>query len=221
MIGPLDFVAPFAYWHLLLSGLLGTLRLAGVAIAMGSLIGLFIAIGKLSPRIWTRLPATIYVEIFQNTPALVQLFWFFYVVPIVTGIQPDVFVSAAVALSCNSGAYLGEVFRAGIQSIGRGQWEAARAIGIRPRAILWHVILPQAVRRMLPAFTNRAIEVVKTTSLASTLAYGELLYQGSAISNETYRPIETYALVALTYVVVLSAASQLARTLEIYLRRSD
>ncbi len=221
MIGPFDFAGPLSFWSLLFSGLLGTLKLAAVALVAGSLLGFVVAIGKLSKHAIFRIPAVAYVELFQNTPALVQLFWFFYAVPILTGIQQNVFVAAAIALSLNAAAYMGEIFRAGIQSIGRGQWEAGLAIGIRRGAIMRHVVLPQAIRRMLPAYTNRAIELVKTTSLASALAYNELLYQGAAISSETYRPIETYALVALIYVIVLSILSQLARLLENYLRRSE
>jgi polar amino acid transport system permease protein len=213
--------AVFAYYPLLLAGLVATLELAGVSFVAGLAIGLVMGVGRLARNPLLRFPATAFIEIFQNTPALIQLFWFFYVVPILTGRQQDVFLSSAVALSCNAGAYLGEIFRGGIQSIGHGQWDAARAIGIRPHLILRHVILPQAIKRMIPAFTNRGIELVKMTSLASSLAYGELLYQASLISTDLYRPIETYTVVAFIYVGLLSVFSFCTARLERRLRKSD
>ena len=140
--------------------------------------------------------ATAYVELFRNTPALIQLLWFYYALPVLTGYQTGPFTAAAVALSLYMGAYSAEIYRSGIESIEHGQWEAGRAIGLTTRQVLARVVLPQAIRRMVPAFTNQAIELVKTTAIASFIAYGELLYHGKLLADIEFRPIEAFTVVA-------------------------
>lgn len=143
-----------------------------------------------------------------------QLFWFFFALPLVTGIEMTPFAAAVVTFSIQSAAFFAEVFRAGIQAIERGQWEGALAIGMSRRQALNRIVLPQAVTHMIPAFLERAIELMKTTTLVATIAYADLLYQANAITQKTYRPLETFTVAALVYFVVIFAFSLLARRLE-------
>lgn len=124
-----------------------------------------------------------FVEVFRNTPVLIQLIWFYYAFPVLVGIQFSTFGAAALALTLYTAAYSTEIFRAGLQSIERGQWEGAKALGMPPGVMLRRIILPQVFRRMLPALTNRMIELAKVTSLASILTVNELMYQGRLLSS--------------------------------------
>ena len=123
-------------------------------------------------------------------------------------------MAAIVTFSIQSAAFFAEVFRAGIVSIERGQWDGALAIGMSRRQALARIVLPQAVKRMLPAFLERAIELMKTTTLVATIAYADLLFEANEISQKTFRPLETFTVVALIYFVVIFAFSLLARQFE-------
>jgi polar amino acid transport system permease protein len=159
------------------------------------------------------------VEFFRNIPALVLIFWCYFTLPILTGMQPDAFVAASTAVSLYAGAYMTEIFRSGIQSIERGQWEAARAIGFGYLGQMRHVVLPQAIRNIAPPMTNQVMEVVKTTAIASTIAYGEVLYSAKLLSDQEFRPIESYTAVGIFFIVVLTLVSAASGLLERRLRR--
>jgi len=133
---------------------------------------------------------------------------------LIVGIEMTPFMAAAVTFTIQSAAFFAEVFRAGIVSIERGQWEGALAIGMSRRQALGRIILPQAVKRMIPAFMERAIELMKTTTLVATIAYADLLFAASDIAQKTFRPLETFTIAALIYFVVIFAFSLLARQLE-------
>ncbi|NQW54456.1 MAG: amino acid ABC transporter permease [Rhodospirillales bacterium] len=190
------------------------------AILLIGLVGLGLALLRLSPRRFLSWPAGFVIEVFRTTPPLVQLFWFFFALPMLVGIEMTPFVAGAVTFSIQSAAFFAEVFRAGIQSIERGQWDAARAIGMRHDQALHRIILPQAVKRMIPAFMERAIELMKTTTLIATISYADLLFAANEISQKTFRPLETYTVVAVIYFVVIFLASQIARLVELRLARS-
>lgn len=170
-----NFSSIVRYRHLLYEGLIGTLQLGAVSLASALLIGILIGLARTSHPRPLRLFAGVYVGFFRNIPFLVQLFWFFYAIPVLTGIQAKPFFASWFALSLYGGAYFGEIYRAGIQSVEKGQWEAARAIGLGYRDLMRDVVLPQAIRRMIPPLTTQAIELVKLTTVASTIAYFELL----------------------------------------------
>jgi len=174
---------------------------------------------RMASNPWLRKPATAFVEFYRNTPPIVHFFWFFYALPIVIGVSLDPFVAAVLALSTQSGAFYAEVFRGGITSIERGQWEGAKALGMSYRMAMQRVIVPQALRRMVPPFVDRSFELTKTTALASTLAYAELLYQAMQVNSITFRPMEVYTAVALLYFIVLFTASSLMRVVEYRLAR--
>lgn len=216
-----DFGVVVRYLPLLLEGLVQTLRLSATAIAGGLAIGLGLALMRLSGRRWLAWPAVAVIEFFRATPPLVHLFWVFYALPVLAGINLSPFVAAAVALSVQSGAFFAEVYRAGIVSVERGQWEAGRAIGMRPAQVMRRVVLPQALRRMVAPFVERAFELVKTTALAATLSYGELLYRAMVAVSQSYRPLEIYSAVAVIFFVVLFGASLAMRRVEDRLRRAE
>jgi polar amino acid transport system permease protein len=216
-----DFPAVWAHFDMLATGLLGTVKLAVLSIILGVIVGCVIALMRLSHRRILRAPATVFVEFYRNTPPLVHFFWFFYALPILIGVSFEPFTAAVLALSTQSGAFYAEVFRGGIVSIERGQWEGAKALGMNYRAVLRRVIVPQALRRMVPPFVERSFELTKTTALASSLAYAELLYQAMQVNSITFRPMEVYTTIAVMYFIVLFAASNLMRLVEYRLAPAD
>jgi polar amino acid transport system permease protein len=204
------------YQYVFYKGALVTAELTGVAFAIGMLGGLLIAFARLSSYRGLRAPATFYVEVFRSTPALVQLVWIYYALPIMTGLQLSGFTSVAVGLGLHTIAYFGEIFRSGILSIERGQMDAAKAVGMRYRQAMWRIILPQAVRRMVPPFMNETANLVKLTTLGSVLAVYELLHSSNNLITETYRPLEIYSTVAIAFAVIIYPIIFLSRRLEIY-----
>jgi len=209
-----DFAPVFANADLLWQGLMGTLAITGTALAFGLPLGLALALGRLSPRRWLAWPAGFVIEFFRTTPPLVQLFWFFFALPILIDIRMTPFLAAAITFSIQSSAFFAEVFRAGIVSVERGQWEAARAIGMKRPQAMRRIILPQAVKRMIPAFTERAIELMKTTTLVATVSYADLLYQANELAQKTFRPIEIFTATALIYFVVIFGLSLIVQAVE-------
>lgn len=216
-----DFTPVLKDYDLLLRGLTGTFRLAITSLVAAALLGLVFGAARASRIRALDWPASAFIELFRNTPVLVQLMWFFYAFPILIGAQMSAFAAATLALTCNSSAFFAEIFRGGIQSIDRGQWEAGRAIGMGYVTLMRRIILPQAVRRMLPAFTNRAVELTKATSLASTIAFAELLYEGKLLTSISYRPLETYTVVAVIYFAILGVMTLGVRLLERRLARAS
>jgi polar amino acid transport system permease protein len=199
---------------LLLLGLLNTLKVTAVALACGVPLGLAVAVLRLSHRRWLTLPVGLFIEFFRATPPLVQLFWFFFALPILLDVRIDPFEAAVLTLSLQSSAFFAEVFRGGIISIEHSQWDAGRALGMTHRQLLRRVILPQAIKRMIPAFLERVIELMKTTSLVAAISYADLLYQANAISQATFRPLEVFTVAAGLYFAVLFPTSLAVRGLE-------
>ena len=216
-----DFASVFGNWQILAQGLAGTFQLAVASLAAGLAMGLLVGAGRYSRNRLLHWPATAYVEVFRNTPVLVQIIWFFFAFPIVAPFQVSAYTAAVLALSLNTGAFAAEIFRAGIQSIARGQWDAARALGMSYPQQLRRVILPQAVKRMLPAFTNRGLELLKMTSLASAIAFPELLYAARRIATAHFNPIEAYTSVALIYFAIAWPVTQLVYAVERALKRQE
>jgi polar amino acid transport system permease protein len=216
-----DFASVLGNWQILAQGLVGTFQLAVASLGAGLALGLLVGAGRYSRNRLLHWPATAYVEVFRNTPVLVQIMWFFFAFPIIAPFQVSAYTAAALALSLNTGAFAAEIFRAGIQSISRSQWDAARALGMSYPQQLRRVILPQAVKRMLPAFTNRGLELLKMTSLASAIAFPELLYAARTIATVHFNPIEAYTSVALIYLAIAWPLTQLVYAVERTLRRQE
>ena len=191
------------YYGNFLEGLVITGQLSAIIIAGALFFGVILGAARYSKRRIINWPATLYIEMFRNTPILVQIVWFIYAFPVLVGGQIEPFMAAVFGIGLNITAYSAEIFRGGIQSLDRGQWEAGRAIGMSYLQVMRRVILPQAIRRMVPAFANRMIEAVKATSLASTIAVADLMWQGEMLANAIYRPFEVYTAVAIIYFLAI------------------
>ena len=170
-----DFASVFVYWNVLAMGLWATFKLFIICSTLGLGGGLFMGMLRYSKTRWISYPAMLYVEVFRNTPVLVQIIWFFFALPVVTGIEVSPMMAAVLGITLNTIAFSAEVFRGGIQSIEREQWEAGKAIGMSYAQSMRRVILPQALKRMLPPLTSSGIEVFKMSTLASVVAYPETL----------------------------------------------
>ncbi|HEX4262661.1 MAG TPA: amino acid ABC transporter permease [Acetobacteraceae bacterium] len=215
-----DFAFLQRYIPLLWKGTLVTLAYTAGTILLGLLIGLLLGLARLSRSRLLNIPLVALIEAFRCTPLLVQIVWFYYALPVLLHIQIPAVAAATMTLSLYTGVFYAEIFRGGIVSIERGQWDAARALGLGRWAMMRHVILPQAVRRMVPPFMNQSITQLKNTSLVSTIAVPDLLYQGTLITADTYRPLEVYTVVALIYFALLFPATRLVQAYEARLARA-
>ena len=209
-----DFSAVFANKALLLLGLKNTVTLGAVCLSLGLFFGMFVGAARYSRNPLFYWPSTAFLEVFRNTPVLVQIVWFFFAFPIISPFEINAFTAAALGLTLNTTAFSSEIYRAGIQSIHPGQWEAAKALGMGYVDQMRRIILPQAIRRMIPAFMNRAVELLKMTSLASVIAYGELMHQAKTISTIAFNPIEMYTVVALLFFAMIYPAAMLVQHFE-------
>ena len=216
-----DFSFLWHYRGLILNGLAITIAYTIGTIFLGLLIGLVVGLLRLSGSRLISAPLVAYIELFRCTPLLVQVIWFYYALPVIVGLDIPAHVAAVLVLSLYTGAFYAEIIRGGVNSIERGQWDAARAIGMRRRQVMRHVILPQAVKRMIPPFMNQSIIQLKNTSLVSTIAVADLLYQGTIITAATYRPLEVYTMVAVIYFLVLFPLTLAAQQVERRLARAD
>ena len=216
-----DFATILQNWPVLWVGIKGTVFIFVITVVLGLGGGLIVGVARYAASPFISWPARAFVEIFRNTPVLVQIIWFFYAFPILTGIETDPFLAAVLGISLNTMAFSAEIYRAGIQSIDRGQWEAGKAIGMSYNQTLRRIILPVAVKRVLPALTNRGIEVFKMSTLASVVGYVETLNQAKLIADLNYNPIESYTAVAIIFFVVLYPVVQGTYVLERMLRKGD
>jgi polar amino acid transport system permease protein len=216
-----DFASVFDNTDALVAGAIGTLKLFAICVVLGLGLGLFVGLGRYARRWWLYWPATAFVEFFRNTPVLVQMLWFYFALPILVPFEISPLAAAALGISLNTAAFSAEIYRGGIQSIERGQWDGARALGMSWGQAMRRIILPQALKRMTPALTNRAIEAFKMTTLASAVAYIELLQQGKLIASLNFNPIEAYTTVAVVFFVILWPLVQLTYVLERRLKRSE
>lgn len=208
-----DFSAVWRNIGQLVEGLQGTALLTLACLALALPLGLALAVMRMSPLRALRLPATLWIDFFRAAPALVLIVWFYFAFPIIAGVNLDAFGAAFLAIGLQSAAYMAEVFRAGMQAIGRGQWEAGAAIGLTKRATIHYIVLPQAVRHMIPVFLIRFAELVKATTLAAVIAYGEMVYRANTLSAQTFRPLEVFTLTALIFFAVIFSITGLARFL--------
>lgn len=206
----------------LATGAVMTLAITATAVSFGVVIGLAIAILRLSKKAWLRIPATVYVEAFRGTPMLVQILLFYFgIFPMLGLSRVSAVWAGIVALGLNSGAYLGEIFRGGIQSIDRGQREAALSLGMKERQVMWYVVLPQALANALPAIGNEFITMIKDSSLVSVIAVSELTYRAMLVAARQYEYFTMYVGIAILYFVMTFTTSRLLAVLEKHLRRGN
>jgi len=194
---------------------LGITLLYGVgSIAGGLALGMLGGPVLLSRHVWLRGSGSAIVQFFRCTPLMVQMVWFYYALPILTGFKIPAAIAAGLGLTLYMGAFCAEIFRGGVISIDRGQWDAAKALGLGYVNMMRHIILPQAARRMVPPFVNQSVLQLKNTSLLYVVAVPDLMYTSYALTSKTYRPLETYTVVALIYFLVLYPTTMLAKRLE-------
>ena len=198
----------------LLSGLTTTMYISMISIVISILIGLLIAIPSLSKNKFLTYLNIGYVEIVRAIPLLVLILWIYYGLPIMTGISFSPFVSGIIALSISESAFQAEIFRAGINSIKKAQWEAGSSLGLGFFRKLRLVILPQAVKNILPAIGNQFVYVLKMSSLVSIIGIGDLTRKANELVVTTYRPLEIYTFLILEYLVLILIVSYLVRRLE-------
>ena len=207
-------------YHFLIPGVYVTIKLALAAFVVAMVLGLLAALGQISRHPIPHTIARLYVEVVRGVPLLVQLIYIAFVVtPVLadlTGIRlfRDDMVRAVLGLGIGYGAYLAEVYRAGIESIPRGQTEAARSLGMTPWQAMRHIVLPQAIRVILPPLGNDFVSMLKDSSLASVISVTELTYSGSLLNARTFRSFETYNMVALLYLIMTLIGSMGVRGLE-------
>ena len=192
----------------------GTLRLAIPAIVLGFLLGIFIGLGRLARSPWIHVPATLYVEFFRGVPLVMVIFWFWFIIPVLLGVPLPEYGVALTAFVVFEAAYIGEIVRAGIQSVPRGQADTATATGLTRAQAMRYVILPQALKNMIPALVTQFIVLFKDTSLASIIGYIDLTKAAQIVNNRELRPFELYLFIAPLYWLSAYGMSRYARSLE-------
>jgi polar amino acid transport system permease protein len=209
-----DFSILGKYSHLFWLGLGWTMAYTIGTILLGTLLGLIV--GMLRVKRWPVIDWLLiaYIELFRCTPLLVQIIWFYYAFPVVIGLNIPAHVAAVSVLTLYGGAFYAEIVRGSIESVPRGQWDAASALGLRGWYLLRLVILPQALKPMMAPYVNQSVTQLKNTSLVSVIAVPDLVYNATLINAETYRPLEVYTVVALIYFAILFPATLAGRRLE-------
>ena len=215
-----DFLALYKALPALLAGALVTLRVTALSIAVGLVIGLGAGLARVWPNSFLRGISSAYIELIRGTPLLVQIFLVYFGLPAL-GLNLDPFVAGVLAMGINSGAYVGEIVRGGIESIAQGQMEAALSLGMSWWQSMYYVILPQALFRILPPLGNEFIALLKDSSLVSTIAIAELTRTGQIIITRTFKSFEIWMGVALFYFVMTYAISRAVKYSEKRMRYSE
>ncbi len=199
---------------LLLIGAGVTVQITLLSVIVGIIIGLFIGIARICSFKLLRILAAMYVDFFRGTPLLVQIFLIYFAIPVLTGQRMDPFVAAISACGINSGAYVAEIFRAGIQSIDAGQMEAGRSLGMTWTQTMRYIIVPQAFKRVIPPLGNEFIALLKDSSLVSVIGFEELTRRGQLIIARTYGSLEIWLSVAIIYLAMTLTISRFVAYLE-------
>lgn len=203
----------------LLNGFGATILLSVIAAVLSMVIGLMVALPGMSTNRWVRLPSRIYIEFIRAIPLLPMLFWVFYGLPVVLksmgiSVSIDAFWGAIITLAISDSAFTAEIYRSGIQSINKGQTEAAKSVGLNYSQTMRYVILPQAIKRILPPLANQFIYIVKMSAFASVIGMQELTRRANELVVTEYRPLEIYSLLILEYLVLVLIISFFVRWLE-------
>ncbi len=191
-----------------------TIEITAFSVAVGFFIGLFVGIARISQFKVLRVLAAIYADCIRGTPLLVQIFLIYFALPMVIGQRVEPFIAAVAACGINSGAYVSEIFRAGIQAIDIGQMEAGRSLGMTWWQTMYSIILPQAIRNILPPLGNEFIAMLKDSSLVSVIGFEELTRRGQLIIAQTYGSFEIWMTVAILYLIMTLAISRIVSLLE-------
>jgi His/Glu/Gln/Arg/opine family amino acid ABC transporter permease subunit len=205
----------------MLKGIFVTLEYTVLALSIGLVLGTFLALMKLSKSGLWRAFATFYISIFRGTPLLVQLSLIYFATPQLIGYQITALEAGLLAFSLNSTAYVSEIIRAGIEAVDKGQFEAAESLAIPYHKAMLCIIMPQAIRNILPALVNEAINLLKESALVSVIGEMDLLRRANIVSSQTFLYFEPLLFIAVVYYLLVSVLSQLSKILEKRLKRSD
>lgn len=211
-----NFAVVLKFQEALFLGLWMTLKLTLICIVLGCALGFLVALARTSKNAILRAASSVYVEFFRGTPVLVQLFWIFFCLPLILGVELSNMTSGMIALTLYMGAISSETFRASLKSVGREQLDACVALGLSHWARTTNVVLPQAVLRAAPTLLSNCVSLFKESALVSAVGMADLMFVGQNISNNTARPIEVLTIVALIYFVI---AFPLTRAVTVIERR--
>jgi polar amino acid transport system permease protein len=217
---PIDFGTALRYLPDLLNGVVTTLQLTVISLALGATTGLGFALLRMSRSRWLSVPASIYIDFFRTTPILVQIVWAYFVLPGIIHVEYDIFTASALAIGLNTGAFMAEIYRASIQAVPRGQWDAGLVLGLSRAKVFRIIVFPQAARTALPPFAATAMLTLKGTSIAAVLGVLELTKRGQLISTVTFHPFEILTIVAVLYFIIIYPISIYAARLERRLKLS-
>lgn len=209
------------YKHYYITGIKVTLLLSFLSLIAGVLLGTFLSLLKMSKYKLLSSISTAYIEVFRGTPMMVQIALVYFGSYVVMGMSMDGFLAALIAVSLNSAAYVAEIIRSGIQSIDKGQWEASRSLGLSNRQTMRHIILPQAIKNILPALGNEFVTLIKETAVASTIGVADLMYASKIVQSTSYQAFSPLIIVAVIYFIITFTLSRLIGALERRLSRSD
>lgn len=216
----MDFSFLGEYYKMFLEGTSVTVSISLASLFFGFIIGIFICLLKISKHKVFRIIASVYIEVLRGTPLFVQIYIIYFGLPQI-GIEfpsifniPSEFIAGVFSLSINSGAYVAEIFRSGIQSIDKGQTEASRSLGLGYWATMTYVIIPQAIKNVLPALANEFITLVKESAIISVIGVIDIMFISSRVKNVIYRPLEPLIVAALIYFILTFTLSKLVGILE-------
>ena len=209
------------YDNVFLSGLVGTLWISAVTVVLGTILGMFVALLRMSKSKILNVIADAYIEILRGTPILLQLYFFWIGLPKIMPFEMSDTACIITALVINSSAYISEIIRAGINAVDKGQWEAAKSLGLSSKNMMTRVIMPQAVKNILPALCNEFISTVKGTSLASVFFVGELMTSYKTVQSATFLALQSLTIVGIIYFMLNFVLSKLLKMLERRLMLSD
>ncbi|MCX7922640.1 MAG: amino acid ABC transporter permease [Clostridia bacterium] len=218
------------YYVYFIEGAKNTILLAAFTVLLGVMLGIILALMKISRNPILKVISTSYIEFIRGTPLLVQIYIVFFGLPYIGIHIPDVpflgqdfprFMAGVIALSLNSGAYVAEIIRAGIQAIDKGQMEAARSLGMSHYMAMRYIILPQAIRNILPALGNEFVVIIKESSIVSVIGISELMFSADTVKGVTFQPFEPLIVVAVIYFVLTFTISRLLGVAERRMRAGD
>lgn len=221
----MDFSVLEGYSYYFISGTINTVIIAILTVLLGVIIGTFLALMKISKNKLLKFVASAYIELIRGTPLLVQIFIFFYLITLpdfkLFGLEMSRFIPGVIALSINSGAYVAEIIRAGIQAVDKGQMEAARSIGLTSGQAMRYIIIPQAIKNILPALGNEFVVVIKESSILSVIGIAELMRNTDIVKTAIFKPFEPLLVTAAIYFVLTFTLTRVLGVAERRMRTSD
>ncbi len=210
------------YGHLFAKGALVTLEISAIAVLLGTILGSLVAIMKMAKSKPVSAIATVYIEVLRGTPMLVQLYFFYFMLPMIfPALNGSAMLCICIAVTLNSAAYMAEVIRSGIQAVDKGQTEASRSLGLSGRQTMMKIVLPQAIKNILPAMCNEFVTIIKETAIVSTFFGGDIMTAFKTVQGITYLAIEPLMIAAFTYFILTFVLSKIIAVFERRLKASD